>query len=911
MERLKFSKESLEEAASISLSGDFFTEREPVEGITIDAEHSKDLDDAIQLKNDNEKYELHVSISDVAAIIKPKSYLFEEALKRVSTKYVKDYNFPMLPRMLSEENLSLVENEIRPAITFSIGLDNLLEVTGFRVKQTAFKSRKKFSYAEVDSIIDMQQEHNEYNHLKKCYDLAARLLHKRQQSGALAVYDMIRGVYTNEEGQIIPFDEEHRHKSNIIVQEFMILVNSAASEFFIKKNKTFLLRNHTLKRSAPERDEIIHQYISALSDNKFLNTIQKRIDLWFNRADYSITVKGHFGLNLPAYTHITSPLRRMPDLINQLVLHSILNKNRTPFTKEKINSMAKSINKYNENIKDSKSKFFKKENIKKTIDTAKYSVSGQISNLDGKTFRTMLHQACQNNIINDELSSAITAKLYKNALGPEHLFCIIFEPPSGQDKWDELKKLVLIYLENNIEYSSQILEIAVSKKHLEKIDTDIIERQNGFCAITRNYRSGEILSAPEYKISSDKKNAKHLASLSFLFHFVNKLLVPFTDVKITDEMDKVTISRNEEIEDNYLNKLLEMSIKLPERPAPVFEYVKTGPSHNPVFTCKCSVNFVSGIKQTIAKANSKKSAKQLAAGNMIKLINDLIESGKREDVNPDNITVFDELEADNNYVGQLEELYRINKNFSSPEYSYEMKGPTNNAQFTAQCIINYYGEKFQTEALSVKKKTAKQISAKKMLDVINEKALYIKINSDEKIFQIQKVVVDDNYVGFLTGLCQLQKEWIMPQYIFMQNGTSSEPTYTCKCFMMITGIEFESIGSSYNKKSAKQLASKLMLDKLLIEFTDYVDCNNILYEKLALPYFSELKKIIDRSKFDNPQYDIYNWALSKSSTFTCKCTVNISNSYMETIGIGTTKIAAIESAAEKMFDKVTNIEIAK
>ena len=47
-------------------------------------------------------------------------------------------------------------------------------------------------------------------------DLAGMLLNYRRNKGALAIYDLKKGIYTNEEGLILPLKKEMAHISNIV-----------------------------------------------------------------------------------------------------------------------------------------------------------------------------------------------------------------------------------------------------------------------------------------------------------------------------------------------------------------------------------------------------------------------------------------------------------------------------------------------------------------------------------------------------------------------------------------------------------------------------------------------------------------------------------------------------------------------
>ena len=122
---------------------------------TIDPADAKDFDDAVHLEiNEQGNYVLGVHIADVSYYVKENSNTDAEALRRGTSVYLMNDVVPMLPEILSNEICSLKEGTDRLVFSVIIELSRKGDIISFDLHRSVIKSKKRFSYEEVQDIID-------------------------------------------------------------------------------------------------------------------------------------------------------------------------------------------------------------------------------------------------------------------------------------------------------------------------------------------------------------------------------------------------------------------------------------------------------------------------------------------------------------------------------------------------------------------------------------------------------------------------------------------------------------------------------------------------------------------------------------------------------------------------------------
>lgn len=318
--------------------------------VTIDPADAKDFDDALSIKPlENGLWEVGVHIADVSHFVTPKTKLNAEAYKRGTSIYLVDRVIPMLPEKLSNGVCSLRPDEDKLTFSVIFTINDKAEVIDKWFGKTVIRSNRRFSYEEVQKIID--ENGGEFSQqLLKLNDLASILRKQRFKNGAINFHTPEIRFKLDEKGKPIETYVKESKEANHLVEEFMLLANKSVAIHVgkVPKNKvakTFVYRVHD--QPNPEKLNAFVQFLGKLgyslslqsheklaqSYNKLLqevkgkgeeNLVENIAIRTMAKAYYSTDNIGHYGLAFPFYTHFTSPIRRYPDLVVHRLLERYL-----------------------------------------------------------------------------------------------------------------------------------------------------------------------------------------------------------------------------------------------------------------------------------------------------------------------------------------------------------------------------------------------------------------------------------------------------------------------------------------------------------------------------------------------------------------------------------------------------------
>jgi exoribonuclease-2 len=274
--------------------------------LTIDGAATRDFDDGLHIEKRGDNYLVGIHISDVGYFIKPGSALFNDTLQRGTSIYFPEGPLTMLPAVLSEGVCSLIKDEVRPALSFMVLLSPAAEVLEFNLISSIIMVKKQLTYKNADQLIEKNGE------LSTLASLSQLLRRKRVNNGALLLPypDIMINIKPDDEIDITRSEADT--PSRVLISEFMILANILGAQFVAEHEAPGLYRS----QPAPRK-----RLIDGFEDDLYKVIRQRKL---LSPMSLSTTPKHHSGVGAPQYTTITSPIRRLLDLVIQLQINHII-----------------------------------------------------------------------------------------------------------------------------------------------------------------------------------------------------------------------------------------------------------------------------------------------------------------------------------------------------------------------------------------------------------------------------------------------------------------------------------------------------------------------------------------------------------------------------------------------------------
>lgn len=307
--------------------------------ISIDSASTRDIDDAFTIAAAQDGgWDVQVALACPAWFWDFESPLGKAVAHRASSLYLPEGTYHMMPEALGEGAFSLFAGERRPALIVSVHVapDGALSGQGFRVASVALA--RNLSYPDCDAVLDAGSDNPAAPYaeqLRLGWEMGQRRLDYRISQGAVIIERPELDFVLQGEGADVTVDiREHEAapKSQLLVAELMILANAALAAWAVERQVPLLFRTQDVAvpreyagvwRSAPDIARVVRSLAGASLD---------------------VRPRPHAGMGLAAYSAVTSPLRRFPDLVNEAQLLSVLANGRPRWNEAQLSALLLSLN---------------------------------------------------------------------------------------------------------------------------------------------------------------------------------------------------------------------------------------------------------------------------------------------------------------------------------------------------------------------------------------------------------------------------------------------------------------------------------------------------------------------------------------------------------------------------------------
>lgn len=315
---------------------------------TIDEPTSMDLDQALFVEETATGHRVWYAIADAAWFVRPRSALWAEALKRGSSFYLPAQVIPMLPRILSEDLVSLVAGADRRSLLFVVDLDARGKARRARLERARVRSRAKLNYQGVQdwydgtgpSHADPQVEAS----LRALVTVGTRRMQLAEERGVVPFRRREVVIRHDDDTDRMVAFEDLRRPVERYNEQISLLCNVEGARFLRRRAKERssepIYRVHP--PPDPQRLGWLRQRVDALVDQRALDPGVWRWDVeqagladWLSalpeegedgrlaevlhrqaivtsgRASFRATPGAHHGVGAEIYGRFTAPMREM------------------------------------------------------------------------------------------------------------------------------------------------------------------------------------------------------------------------------------------------------------------------------------------------------------------------------------------------------------------------------------------------------------------------------------------------------------------------------------------------------------------------------------------------------------------------------------------------------------------------
>jgi exoribonuclease-2 len=303
---------------------------------TIDDISTTEIDDGLSIETlaDGSK-RIWVHIADPTRWLDPDSPLDKDARKRGTSVYLPTGVIPMFPIELAAGPMSLIENKVCHAVSFSVDLDEVGAISHYEIVTSLVKPNYRLTYEDVEEMLQLGVE-DDLDRLAAF----ARLRKKwRVDQGAIEIHLPDTSVKVDSKsdpkwGDRLTLELMEDTFSRQLVAEMMILAGEVAAKFAQTNNIPIPYR-YQEQPELPPLDTLMQLPSGPVREFAICRCMTK--------GSLGLYASRHAGLGLDAYAQVTSPIRRYSDLLAHWQIKAFLRAEPLPFTAEMLTAILQAI----------------------------------------------------------------------------------------------------------------------------------------------------------------------------------------------------------------------------------------------------------------------------------------------------------------------------------------------------------------------------------------------------------------------------------------------------------------------------------------------------------------------------------------------------------------------------------------
>jgi exoribonuclease R len=312
--------------------------------VAVDPPGATDLDQAFMAERRGDGYRVFYAIADVGAFLVPGGLIDAEARRRGATLYSPDTRTPLHPEIISEDRASLLARTEKPALLWTIDLDQRGEPVEWRLERATVAVDEAITYAEAQLRIDNQTDQR----MLLLAEIGQRRQDREAERGGVSLNLPAQEVVEHGNSYSLEFD------TSLPVEGWNAQISLLTG---IVAGRTMFEANVGILRTLPPPfDDALEQlretarflkldWSDDVSYPDFVRNLQPnnaRCNAFLIQAARSFRGAGYVGFDgetprypehgaiASVYSHVTAPLRRLVDRFGNEILLALFADQRPP-----------------------------------------------------------------------------------------------------------------------------------------------------------------------------------------------------------------------------------------------------------------------------------------------------------------------------------------------------------------------------------------------------------------------------------------------------------------------------------------------------------------------------------------------------------------------------------------------------